>query len=143
MKLSFSTFLFLLAGSFLYSQTTLTIEIANIRNPQKGNILIAVFKNKDHFTNDNSFKKIIASKEQFINGILKKSIRLPSGVYGIAILDDEDNDKEMSYNFLGIPKEGYGYSNYFPVGFKKPIFSDIKFSISESINFISIKLRYL
>ena len=49
----------------------------------------------------------------------------------------------MSYNFFGIPKEGYGFSDFNHSGFKKPMFSDFKFSVSDSTHIIRIKLRYL
>ena len=143
MKLGIITFLVLIYGSFLYGQKSLTIEIDEFRNSKEGNILIAIFTDQLNFTNDISFKNWIVPKEKLINGVFKETVKLPLGEYGIAILDDEDINGKMSYNFFGIPKEGYGFSDFNHSGFKKPIFSDFKFSVSDSTHIIRIKLRYL
>jgi|TARA_B110000263_G_C15308024_1_gene511523 uncharacterized protein (DUF2141 family) len=143
MKLGIITFLVLIYGSFLYGQKSLTIEIDEFRNSKEGNILIAIFTDQLNFTNDISFKNWIVPKEKLINGVFKETVKLPLGEYGIAILDDEDINGKMSYNFFGIPKEGYGFSDFNHSGFKKPMFSDFKFSVSDSTDIIRIKLRYL
>ena len=122
---------------------SLTIEIDEFRNPKEGNILIAIFTDQLNFKNDISLKNWTVPKEKLIKGVFKETVKLPLGEYGIAILDDEDINGKMSYNFFGIPKEGYGFSDFNHSGFKKPMFSDFKFSVSDSTHMIRIKLRYL
>ena len=143
MKLGIITFLVLIYGSFFYGQMSLTIEIDEFRNPKEGNILIAIFTDQLNFKNDISLKNWTVPKEKLIKGVFKETVKLPLGEYGIAILDDEDINGKMSYNFFGIPKEGYGFSDFNHSGFKKPMFSDFKFSVSDSTHTIRIKLRYL
>ena len=143
MKLGIITFLVLIYGSFFYGQMSLTIEIDEFRNPKEGNILIAIFTDQLNFKNDISLKNWTVPKEKLIKGVFKETVKLPLGEYGIAILDDEDINGKMSYNFFGIPKEGYGFSDFNHSGFKKPMFSDFKFSVSDSTHMILIKLRYL
>ena len=143
MKLGIITFLVLIYGPFLYGQMSLTIEIDGFRNPKEGNILIAIFTDQLNFKNDISLKNWTVPKEKLIKGVFKETVKLPLGEYGIAILDDEDINGKMSYNFFGIPKEGYGFSDFNHSGFKKPMFSDFKFSVSDSTHMILIKLRYL
>lgn len=143
MKLGIITFLVLIYGTSLYGQMSLTIEIDEFRNPKEGNILIAIFTDQLNFKNDISLKNWTVPKEKLIKGVFKETVKLPLGEYGIAILDDEDINGKMSYNFFGIPKEGYGFSDFNHSGFKKPMFSDFKFSVSDSTHIINIKLRYL
>ena len=143
MNLGIITFLVLIYGSFFYGQMSLTIEIDEFRNPKEGNILIAIFTDQLNFKNDISLKNWTVPKEKLIKGVFKETVKLPLGEYGIAILDDEDINGKMSYNFFGIPKEGYGFSDFNHSGFKKPMFSDFKFSVSDSTDIIRIKLRYL
>ena len=143
MNLGIITFLVLIYGSFFYGQMSLTIEIDEFRNPKEGNILIAIFTDQLNFKNDISLKNWTVPKEKLIKGVFKETVKLPLGEYGIAILDDEDINGKMSYNFFGIPKEGYGFSDFNHSGFKKPMFSDFKFSVSDSTHMIRIKLRYL
>jgi uncharacterized protein (DUF2141 family) len=143
MKSGIIAFLVLIYGSFLYGQMSLTIEIDEFRNPKEGNILIAIFTDQLNFKNDISLKNWTVPKEKLIKGVFKETVKLPLGEYGIAILDDEDINGKMSYSFFGIPKEGYGFSDFNHTGFKKPMFSDFKFSVSDSTHLIRIKLRYL
>ncbi len=36
---------------------------------------------------------------------------LPAGAYAIAVMHDENNNAKLDTNFLGIPTEGFGFSN--------------------------------
>jgi uncharacterized protein (DUF2141 family) len=36
---------------------------------------------------------------------------IPSGTYALAVIHDEDMNGKLDTNWLGIPKEGYGFSN--------------------------------
>ena len=64
---------------------------------------------------------------------------LPKGEYAISLYHDENSDNECNRNFLGIPKEGYGFSNNVKPKFSAPTFEDCKFSLS-SDRTIDIKL---
>jgi uncharacterized protein (DUF2141 family) len=47
---------------------------------------------------------------------------LPDGRYAIAVYHDEDGDGEFTKNFVGLPLEGYGFSNDAPVLLGPPAF---------------------
>ncbi len=36
---------------------------------------------------------------------------LPAGAYAVAVMHDENNNAKLDTNFLGIPTEGFGFSN--------------------------------
>jgi len=44
-------------------------------------------------------------------------------------------------NFLGIPKEGYGFSNNVKAIFSAPLFDEAKFELNETID-IKIEMNY-
>ena len=68
---------------------------------------------------------------------------LASGNYAIAILHDENNDGKMNTNFLGIPKEGYGFSNNVMGTFGPPTFSKASFQYNANlIKSIVINTKY-
>jgi uncharacterized protein (DUF2141 family) len=52
---------------------------------------------------------------------------VPAGRYAIAVLHDEDADGQMDYDWIGIPSEGYGFSNDAPVIFSAPGFGSAAF----------------
>ncbi|MDD4150792.1 MAG: DUF2141 domain-containing protein, partial [Bacteroidales bacterium] len=69
-------------------------------------------------------------------------IDIKPGQYGIALLDDENNDKQMNYSFF-IPTEGFGFSNYYATGLSKPSFDKFCFDFGKKDKTIVIKVRYI
>jgi uncharacterized protein (DUF2141 family) len=135
----------LLANS-TQAQTTATIpvevSIDNVKS-QKGNILISVFKNEHSFNKEKPDYEKVYSKKDIKKGKFKTTLHLAPGTYGIAILDDENADKKMNYNLLGMPKEGYGFSNFYHSGYSKPKFSNFSFKLEKGKKILkAIKLRY-
>jgi uncharacterized protein (DUF2141 family) len=62
--------------------------------------------------------------------------------YAIACFHDENGNKTLDTNWLGIPKEGYGFSNY-NTGIRIPSFEECKFIISEKKQSIKINFKYI
>ena len=67
---------------------------------------------------------------------------LPYGTYAVSVLDDENSNLDMD-NFLGIPKEGYGFSNDAEVKISPPKFEECSFVIDQPLKKISIEIRYM
>lgn len=134
-KIRPAVMLSLLVVSFLYTADlnaqTVDVEITNIRN-EKGSILLGVFTDHEGFAEEEAIIDIILSKEKMENGNLKLILELEPGTYGISVLDDENDNGEMDYNFLGIPKEGFGFSNYLHSALRRPVFENFKFDLSGS-----------
>lgn len=63
------------------------------------------------------------------------------GTYGVALLDDEDSDTKMDYGLV-MPKEGFGFSDYYHTGWSSPKFDDFKFELNGNKS-IKIQIRYL
>ena len=59
------------------------------------------------------------------------------------MLDDENDDGKMNYNFLGAPKEGYGFCNYEHTGFGKPDFSNFAVDINHGLNKLKVNMQYI
>jgi uncharacterized protein (DUF2141 family) len=54
---------------------------------------------------------------------------VPTGDYAVKIFQDENDDRELNTNVLGIPAEKYGISNNARGRFGLPDYKDAKFSI--------------
>jgi uncharacterized protein (DUF2141 family) len=65
------------------------------------------------------------------------------GTYAISAFHDENNDKKVNSNFIGIPKEGIGVSNNAKGSFGPPKFDDAKFEFTQSDQSVGISLNYL
>jgi len=120
---------------------TITVQIGNIRN-SKGRIQLQVYKNQATYSKETPWKEMYVSKENMKNNMLMYRIpNLEPGVYGIAILDDEDKDKKMKFSWL-MPAEGFGFSDYFHVGLSRPKFDDFKFNLTGDKT-VKIIIRYI
>ena len=144
MKLSVKilTGFLLMASSFPMMAQTLNIKIENIRNP-RGRIYLGFFKDEASFQEEKPFLEKRLSKDSVENGSLSVSISIPEGLYGIALLDDENSNDQMEYNWLGIPREGFGFSDFYLRGFRRPVFSDFDFIMTASTRYIRIVIRYI
>ncbi|WP_201306080.1 DUF2141 domain-containing protein [Roseomonas harenae] len=64
------------------------------------------------------------------------------GDYAIAVYHDENNDHDFNRNLIGIPAEGYGFSNDAPTTIGLPSFSDVRFTAPPGESRMTIRLRY-
>lgn len=68
---------------------------------------------------------------------------LPPGSYAIQAYLDENDNHEVDQNFIGIPKEGVGFSNDAPFGLGPPTFRRAAFAHGDGADTVTLKLRYL
>jgi uncharacterized protein (DUF2141 family) len=125
------------------SHKQIELHCIHFRN-NTGHARIAVYNNPNTFCNE-SIKPFKEVSGEIINKECMISIGdLPDGEYALTLLHDENEDSVMNYNFLGLPKEGYGFSNNVLPGFSKPGFNACKIKVvSGSIVSQTIKVRYL
>jgi uncharacterized protein (DUF2141 family) len=131
----------------IFTSTELTqnveVNVSGIRN-NRGFIIISVFKDQASFEKEKPFTSKKFDKKEMHNEHLIAKFNLEEGVYGFALLDDENNDSKMKYSFLGIPQEGFGFSNYYHSGFTKPKFEAFKLQINKQVlNKTKMKIRYM
>lgn len=121
------TYFLLLLAPLVNNNPKLTVEINNI-NTMKGAVKVAVFNTDKNFLGKDS---AIRNYSLNVDATTKKIVidDLPKGDYAIAIYHDVNSDDECNLNFIGIPKEPYGFSNNFKPRFSAPKFADCKISL--------------
>ncbi len=67
---------------------------------------------------------------------------LPPGNYGVAVIHDENRNRKLDRNFIGIPKEGFGFANNPHVGLSAPAFEAAKVHMTCPATEITIHLIY-
>jgi uncharacterized protein (DUF2141 family) len=106
----------------------LTVHISGL-DSNKGTLLVGVYNTKESFLKK-PFKgdivKIIAKKAM----VIFKNI--PKGEYAVSFIHDENNNKKMDTNFIGIPKEDFGCSNNARGFMGPPKYEDAKFMFEEN-----------
>lgn len=109
-----------------------------------GQIIIKIYTDSKSFDDDKPVKTVKFPKRNIAAGKMAAQLNLEPGTYGFALLDDENGDSKMEYSFLHMPKEGFGFSNFYLTGMKKPHFEQFKFRLDKNQELhIDMKLRYL
>lgn len=120
---------------------TVHIRFSDIRSA-KGQIIVKVYTDDKAFEDNKPIKTVKFTKRGA--GTMAATIDLEPGTYGLALLDDEDGNTKMEYNMIGMPKEGFGFSDFYLTGLKKPKFEQFKFTLSPNQKKnIEMKIRYL
>lgn len=118
----------------------LSIELSNFRN-NKGSLFIFVYNYKNQYP-DNPFKYFEIDKSNLVNNrILVNLPELPKGKYAISLLDDENDNADLD-RFLGIPTEGYGFSNNVRPLLSLPDFEDLLFDLTSQNQRLNLKMQY-
>ena len=118
------------------------IVVENLRS-NEGFVRIGVYDDPDHFK-ENPIYKLEFSKTDIVDGKLVCSFALPEGQYAFALFDDKNSNKEMDRTKMGIPKEGFGFSNNAKVKFfKAPSFQSCQVEVDEVNREWNIKMRYI
>jgi uncharacterized protein (DUF2141 family) len=116
-----------------FSQYTLTVEFAALRN-SNGNIHYELFDAKKNSVNSGSIT--VNNNKAFV--VIDN---LKAGQYGLNFIHDENMNKKLDTNLLGIPKEGFGFSNNAQVRFGPPAFEKWLFEVKDNTK-ISCKAIY-
>lgn len=123
------------------SACKLSIEFTNFRT-KKGVLYIFIYNYANQYP-DNPFKYYVIDKSNIRTDRLLVNISdLNKGMYAISIFDDENNNEDMDY-FLGLPTEGFAFSNNVRPFFSLPDFEDILIELIESHEKMRLKLRYV
>ncbi len=115
------------------------IEITNILN-KNGDIKIGLYNKAEDFSKIDKFYReaIIKISSKTIK---YKFTNIPNGTYAIAVFHDENQNDKIDKNFLGIPKEGYGFSKNIRPSFRSANFEESKFELTKN-KILTIKMGY-
>jgi len=128
-------------SSVLAQAADLAITVKGVRSAD-GTVFLAVYDS------DKSFMKVPqATTTRRLNaskGDLKIVIHdLPAGKYAIASYHDENGNGKLDTNALGIPEEGYGFSNDARGMFGPPKFSEAVFEFDgKTDKAIAFSIKY-
>jgi uncharacterized protein (DUF2141 family) len=64
------------------------------------------------------------------------------GVYAVAVYHDENDDHDFNRTLLGMPAEGYGFSNDAPTVIGLPSFDSVRFQVGPEGGRVPVRLRY-
>ena len=76
-------------------------------------------------------------------GTTRVCIHLPAtGVFALGVYHDADADRRFDRNAIGLPAEGYGFSNDAPTLFGLPSFRSVRLQVPRSGFETRVRMRY-
>jgi uncharacterized protein (DUF2141 family) len=112
--------------------------IINLSDQKKtGTLMLAIYNNAEAF--EGSVVKEKRSEVGVFKGLelylepqdsTQLSTEIPDGEYAIAFFIDANGNKKLDKNFLGIPKEQFGFSNNAMGTLSAPSFEQAKFKVA-------------
>jgi uncharacterized protein (DUF2141 family) len=142
MKITIILIVLIAIGNDLPAQETrtgkLTVTVNNIRS-DSGKVRIALFNSPETHLKDSFRSEKKPAKGH--NGIFIFD-QLPYGEYSFTVHHDENANGNMDKNLLGIPKEGYAFSNDAGIFFGAPSYESCLFKLESSELKVEVELDY-
>lgn len=122
------------------SAADLTVTVDGLRNAN-GTVRYEIDSSADAW--DNKAKAFATADVKAATGSVAYTFKnIPPGTYGVGVYQDENDNGKLDTNFLGIPKEGYGFSNNLKL-MRKPTFEEAHFDVTTQNESIVIHLNHV
>lgn len=127
--------LFTIITSLLFSQTAnVTVKIKGIQEV-KGTMNFAVYDNAENYSKSKNY--YAGESIKIASAIFEYVFKdIPNGIYAISLFQDEDENGELNTNWIGMPKELFGFSNDAKGRMGPPSFEDASFIVKEDMEII-------
>lgn len=128
-------------SSFVPQNTgTITVNIKGLRN-NKGQFMISLSRGSEGWPNENYYKQLFIEEFTSPDFTLEFS-NIPYGNYAIGVLHDEDKNSKMTSNFIGMPKEGFGFSRDYQVSLRAPKYEESNFDFNQRNLSLEVNMQY-
>lgn len=107
----------------------LSVRVTGLRNA-KGSVRISVCDTERCYDQEEGYI-VESNKNTDPQGVLFAFPDLPAGTYAFTIYHDEDNDNEFDRSFIGLPQEGFAFSNNIRPTVSKPDFDEVSFPLGD------------
>ena len=122
-------------------ETRLLVKVLGMRSA-KGNVTITVYPDDvRRFLAPGG--KLLRQRVPVTGSVTAACFVVPAaGVYAIAIYHDEDDNHHFNRSFIGLPTEGYGFSQNPKTLVGLPSLNEVRFTAKLGDNPIDIRLSY-
>lgn len=122
------------------SAADLKVIVSGLRS-DAGDVHIALYDGPDKFPDGDGM--IVETEAAISNGSASHLFStLPPGKYAIAVYHDENGNDDFDTNFIGLPLEGYAFSNDARVFLGPPSFEEAMFELFSDGSVSEIKMTY-
>jgi len=135
----FAAALPLVLAASMASAAPLTVTVDNIRSAQ-GVIRLSLYASPAEWPDKSSRDHDFALKAE--RGQVVFRLDVPPGIYAVNGFHDENGNGKFDTNFLGIPEEGYFFSNDVRPFLSAPAFDAAKFTVPAAGRTIIVHVVY-
>ena len=130
------------SGCSAESPALIEVKVENVRN--SNGLITAVLYSDDPEGFLKKGQRLDRIRVDAMAGETLLCLKAPTaGRYSVAIYHDENGNKKFDRNFIGIPSEGYGFSNNPGFRFGKPDQEETLFTAEEGRTAIQVSVLYL
>jgi uncharacterized protein (DUF2141 family) len=120
--------LLILALAIPAQAATIAVKVNKVKSTQ-GDIRASLCETEAAYKADTCIKEVVLKAQKGTTELMFENVS--PGIYGIQLMHDKNSNGDMDFNFLGIPKEGYGFSNNAKPRFSQPSFKRISFTVTD------------
>lgn len=128
-------------GAPAITAAELTIHVTNLRAPS-GDLYLAIYDNESAFPSEEGQRAGMQVKVE--DAEARVVFRgLTQGAYAVAMFHDQNGNGEFDTGLLGLPMEGFGFSNDVSVLLGPPAFEEARVLVPPEGARISVRMQYL
>jgi uncharacterized protein (DUF2141 family) len=136
--LLFPALMIVSAGAQSGASATLVVRIENVA--PRGIVRLGLFTEAEYPKDNGAW--VASADVPAVGGETVITLNnVPVGAYAIEVYQDLNSNGKMDTNFLGIPKEPYGFSRDARPFLSRPDFSSVKFDVAPGLNSQSLHLQ--
>lgn len=117
------------------------VQVQNLRN-QNGVVRLCLSRDPAHYLNCDRDPQAV-SRTVPANGA--GSVRftgLAAGTWALGVIHDEDRNGRLN-TFMGIPREGFGFSRNPRLRMGPPRYEDVRFPVAQGRTTLVVRMTYL
>jgi uncharacterized protein (DUF2141 family) len=129
------------AAQAAHAAAVLHVRVVNLRS-STGQVICTLFNSPAAFPSDSS-KAVGQIAAPIKDGAAVCSFGgLAPGKYALVVFHDENSNGKFDRNWLGLPKEGYAFSNNVRPVFSPPSFKAAAFDYAGGDQWLTVTMRY-
>ncbi len=119
------------------------VTIKELRS-QKGNVAVELYNDDaEHFIKKAARLMRVRVRAESENKTVRTCLPAPGpGTYAVVIYHDENDNHKWDRNWIGLPKEGVGFSRNPKLGLKKPKHKKAAFVVADEAVELDVVVRY-
>jgi uncharacterized protein (DUF2141 family) len=125
--------------SFSAHASNLTVTVDGLRNAD-GMVRLELDGSEAAWNNEEK-PAAMGSVQAAVGAVTYTFKDVPPGTYGLSVFQDEDNSGKLRFNVIGVPKEGYGFSNNLSL-MRAPTFREAQFTVADQDTTVLVHLKH-